>query len=165
MVEGNLPMTVGWLRPPLPCLEGRYVDRRPTDRPTDQIDKSCTLTHSHGKDERKRRRITFLLQPTKHAVSEERSLFHSDRERQEGNSVGRFEQRQLSFPRVPFNSLMEYWKRDRWPGRSEKGEKRFSPSLQLRFFFEKGEKLFPSRSQSVLNSKPSCGQLNRNLSL
>ena len=152
MIEVNIPMTIRW--PPFLCLEGRNADR-----PTDQIDKSRTLTHSHGKDECKRRQITFLWQPTQHAVSKERALFHSESDR-EGNSVGRFDPRLLSFLRVPFNSLLEYWERQMARKTDQRWRETVSIQPPTEVLFRKEEKLFPSRSQSVLNSKLSCGQLN-----
>ena len=103
LIEGNIPATVRW--PPVSCLGGRNADRdrRPTD---DQLTRSTnhahSLTHTGKKGERKRRRG----QPTQHAVSGERSLFHSERDRKGAlSAVSSNGIRQPSFPRVPFSSL------------------------------------------------------------
>ena len=54
--------------------------------------------------------------------------FTERQEARELHRVGRFEPLQLSFPRVPFSSLLEYWKRDIWRGRSEMATNGFHPT-------------------------------------
>ena len=119
--------------------------RPPTDRrPTDQIDKSRTLTHTGKKGERKRRRIPFLWQrgqPTQHAVSGERSLFHSERDRKGAlSAVSSNGIRQPSFPPSSIQFSLKCYGWGRWRGRLEMAKNGLSSGGPVRGSFSKSRK-------------------------
>ena len=144
LIEGNIPATVRW--PPVSCLGGRNADRRPTD---DQLTRSTnhahSLTHTGKKGERKRRRIPFLWQhgqPTQHAVSGGREIIVPFRARQEGSSVGRFQQRHSAtiFPPSSIQFSLKCYGWGRWRGRLEMAKNGLSSGGPVRGSFSKSRK-------------------------
>ena len=132
----------------------------PTDPLTRSTNHAHSLTHSLTRERRVQTEADHILMAANATCRVQGKSIVPFRERQEGNSVGRFDPRLLSFLRVPFNSLLEYWERQMARKTDQRWRETVSIQPPTEVLFRKEEKLFPSRSQSVLNSKLSCGQLN-----
>ena len=120
--------------------------RPPTDRrPTDQIDKSRTLTHSHGKEGRAKTEahpILMAARPANATCRVRREIIVPFRARQEGSSVGRFQQRHSAtiFPRSSIQFSLKCYGWGRWRGRLEMAKNGLSSGGPVRGSFSKSRK-------------------------
>ena len=120
--------------------------RPPTDRrPTDQIDKSRTLTHSHGKEGRAKTEahpILMAARPANATCRVRREIIVPFRARQEGSSVGRFQQRHSAtiFPRSSIQFSLKCYGWGRWRGRLEMAKNGLSSGGTVRGSFSKRRK-------------------------
>ena len=127
-------------------MPSRPLTHRRTNQLTRWTNHAHSLTQSHGKDERKR-----THGGGSHSCCSQRNIpcprggkiivpFTERQEARELHRVGRFEPLQLSFPRVPFSSLLEYWKRDIWHGEADQRWRQtvfIQPPTEVLFFEKK----------------------------